>query len=169
MFITRFDALPASIWHYVNVSKIPEVQKADIELLLAIYFWRCHLSSRCKPSSVCSWAIGEWSSPGCLSAWLSDSGHFRALYAGWHLSREFWSWKFWSPGPKFSLENMVRLLKNLSWLKTPTLGLLSQTRDYKTTANQRRVSLVTLNAPGNSQTKLSYNSGKPSQPRYRSN
>ena len=34
------------------------------------------------------------------------------------LSREFWSWKFWSPGPKFSLENMVHLLKNQSGLET---------------------------------------------------
>ena len=31
------------------------------------------------------------------------------------LSREFWSWKIWSPGPKFSLENMVRLLKTPSF------------------------------------------------------
>ena len=42
-------------------------------------------------------------------------------------------------GPKFSLENMVHLLKTL------VLGLLSQTEEYKTTPNQRRVSL------GNSQ------------------
>ena len=61
------------------------------------------------------------------------------------MSREFWSWKFWSPGPKFSLDNTVRLLKNRSGLKTLILGLLSQTREYKTTENQRRVSLVTLN------------------------
>ena len=31
---------------------------------------------------------------------------------------------------------------------TGILVLLSQTREYKTTANQRRASLVTLNAPG---------------------
>ena len=35
----------------------------------------------------------------------------------------FWR-KFWSPGPKFSQENMVRLLKNWSRLKTLILGLL---------------------------------------------
>ena len=33
------------------------------------------------------------------------------------LSREYWSWKFWSAGPIFSLENMVRLCKNWSGLK----------------------------------------------------
>ena len=31
--------------------------------------------------------------------------------------REYWSWKFWSAGPIFSLENMVRLCKNWSGLK----------------------------------------------------
>ena len=41
------------------------------------------------------------------------------------LSREFWSWKFRSAGPKFSLENMVRLYKNWSGLKTLVLRLLS--------------------------------------------
>ena len=41
------------------------------------------------------------------------------------LSREFWSWKFRSAGPKFSLENMVRLCKNWSELKTLVLRLLS--------------------------------------------
>ena len=42
------------------------------------------------------------------------------------LSREFWSWKsVWSAGPKFSLENMVRLCKNWSVLKTLVLRLLS--------------------------------------------
>ena len=39
-------------------------------------------------------------------------------------------------------------LENRSGLKTLILGLLSQTREYKTTANQQRTSLVTLNAPG---------------------
>ena len=34
------------------------------------------------------------------------------------LSREFWSWKFWSARPRFSLENMVRLCNNWSGLKT---------------------------------------------------
>ena len=33
------------------------------------------------------------------------------------MSREYWSWKFWSAGPIFSLENMVRLCKNWSGLK----------------------------------------------------
>jgi len=41
----------------------------------------------------------------------TKSDHTRAV-----LSREYWSWKFWSAGPIFSLENMVRLCKNW-WLK----------------------------------------------------
>ena len=61
------------------------------------------------------------------------------------LSREFWSWKVWSGGPKFSLENMVRLVKNRSGLKTLILSHLSATGEYKTTLNQRRICL------GNSQ------------------
>ena len=51
-------------------------------------------------------------------------------------SPEFWSWKFWSPGPKFSLKNMIRRLKNWSELKTRVLGLPSQ---YYKTVNQGRV------------------------------
>ena len=54
------------------------------------------------------------------------------------------------PRPKILAGNrsMVHLLKNWSGLKTLILGLLSQTREYEMTASQRRVSLVTLNAPG---------------------
>ena len=60
--------------------------------------------------------------------------------------QEFWSWrKFWSPGPKFSQENMVRLLKNWSRLKTLILGLLLKQENIKRTVNHRRVGL------GNSQ------------------
>ena len=61
------------------------------------------------------------------------------------LSREF---KFWSRGPKFSLENVVHLVKNQSGLKMLILSHLSPTGEYKMTANQRMVSVVTLNAPG---------------------
>ena len=39
--------------------------------------------------------------------------------------RDVRSWKFWSPRPKFSVENMVRLMKNRSGLKTFILGLFS--------------------------------------------
>ena len=52
------------------------------------------------------------------------------------LSREFWSWKFWSPGPKFSLENMVCLLKNWSGKKTLILGLFLKQENIKRTVNQ---------------------------------
>ena len=61
------------------------------------------------------------------------------------LSREFWSCKFWSGGPKFSLDYVVCLMKNLSGLKTLILGHLSSTREYKMTLNQQRICL------GNSQ------------------
>ena len=49
------------------------------------------------------------------------------------LSREFWSWKFWSAGPKFSLENVVRLCKNWSGLKTPFYAFF---HEYNTTRQQ---------------------------------
>ena len=39
--------------------------------------------------------------------------------------------EIWSPGPKFSLENMVRLLKNRSGLKTLILGLLLKQENIK--------------------------------------
>ena len=52
------------------------------------------------------------------------------------LLQEFWSWKFWSAGPKFSPENMVHLCKNWSGLmKTLVLHLLSWI-EHNTTRQQ---------------------------------
>ena len=63
------------------------------------------------------------------------------------LSREFWSRKFWSPGPKFFVGKYGPPLEKSVWVEDGHLRPSSQTREYKTTANQRRVSLVSLNAP----------------------
>ena len=41
------------------------------------------------------------------------------------------NFEFWSPGPKFSLENIVRLLKNRSGLKMLILGLLLKQENIK--------------------------------------
>ena len=54
--------------------------------------------------------------------------------------------RIWSPGPKFSLQNTVHLLKNWSGLKTLVLGLLSQTGDSKSTKGKQP--FETINVPG---------------------
>ena len=70
-----------------------------------------------------------------LMSWLARhyKQHYIWILFSTILSSEFWSWKFWSPGHKFLLKNMVRRLKNWSESKTRVLGLPSQ---YYMTANQ---------------------------------
>ena len=78
----------------------------------------------------------------------SPAGIIYYVYMDWKwlriLSQEFWSWKFWSAGPKFSLENMVRLCNNWSGLKTLVLRLLFW-KEHNTTNSSTKGSL------GNSQ------------------
>ena len=57
------------------------------------------------------------------------------------LSPEFWSWKFWSPGPKFSLKNMVRRL-----IAQPQLPLFQQC-SVKAKMHTFHANMATLDTP----------------------